>query len=266
MSGYSILKSNLLFIALVIASSSCVTNQDATYLQVYEESMYSGEYVPPVGYLIKSNDNLYIRVSTPDPTVSAFFNVFDVTGGMLQADEASAQLMSYTVELDGTVDIPYAGPVEVAGKTLPEAKILIEEVLGAYVTDFSVTLKLVNNYVSVLGEIENPGMYPIYKDRLNIFQALAMAGDVADFSDRTLVNIIRETEEESIVKEFNITDRKLIDSEYYYVMPNDVIYVRPMKGRYFAINSAPYTFALAVIGTLTTVFILIQNTVLINNQ
>ena len=258
--------SSVLALAVLIALSSCVTNKDATYLQVPEESAISGDYVPPENYLIQPNDNLYIRVSTPDPRVSAFFNVFDETGGMLQVDEASAQLISYTVELDGTVDIPYAGLVEVGGKTLPEAKAVIVEVLGAYVTEFTVTLKLVNNYVSVLGEINNPGMYPIYKDRLNIFQALAMAGDVADFSDRYLVSIIRQTEAESIVKEFDIRDRAIIDSEFYYVMPNDVIYVKPMKGRWFAVNIAPYTFALAAIGTLATVFILIQNSVLINNQ
>lgn len=260
MSGYRISKSSLGALGLLIALSSCVTNKEATYLQVYEESMYSGEYVPPVGYLIKPNDNLYIRVSTPDPRVSAFFNVFDETGGMLQADEASAHLLSYTVELDGTVDIPYAGAVEVTGKTLPEAKAVIFEVLSEYVTEFSVTLKLVNNYVSVLGEITNPGMYPIYKERLNIFQALAMAGDVDDFSDRFMVSIIRETEGESIVKEFDITDREIIDSEFYYVMPNDVIYVKPTSGRYFAINTAPYLFAFSLIASLGTLVLLIQNT------
>lgn len=265
-SRYQLRNCSLLALGVLLALNSCVTTQDSTYLQVYPESQYSGEYVPPETYLIKTNDNLYIRVSTPDPSLSAIFNVFDQSGGMLQADEASAQLMSYSVELDGTVDIPYAGRVEVAGKTLEEAKQVIEEVLGEYVTDLSVTVKLVNNYVSVLGEINNPGMYPIYKDRLNVFQAIAMAGDVDEFSDRYEISIIRETEGKSIIKEFNITDRNIVDSEFYYIMPNDVIYVKPMKGRWFALNTAPYTFALAVIGTLTTVFILIQNTVLINNQ
>jgi len=255
MSGYLIRKSSLFAAALLIALSSCVTNKDATYLQVPEESMYSGEYSPPPGYIIQPNDNLYIRVSTPDPRVSAFFNVFDDTGGMLQADEASAHLLSYAVELDGTVDIPYAGAVEVAGYTLPEAKAIIFEVLTEYVTEFSVTLKLMNNYVSVLGEINNPGMYPIYKERLNIFQALAMAGDVDDFSDRYLVSIIRQTEGESIVKEFDITDRSIIDSEFYYVMPNDLIYAQPIEGKFFGISEFPFALILSSI----TTFLLILN-------
>lgn len=249
---------------LLIVLGGCVSNQDATYLQIYEESQYSGEYVPPVDYLLQANDNIYLQVSTPDPRVSAFFNVFDATGGTMTVTEASAQLMSYPVELDGTVNLPYVGSVLVAGKTLPDAKHSIEEVLKEYVTEFTVTVKLLNNYVSVLGEVNTPGLYPIYKERLNIFQALSMAGDVADFGDRYQLAIIRQTETASIVKEFDISDRNIIDSEFYYVMPNDVIYVKPLKGRYFAINSAPYVFAFSAIAALGTLVLLIQNTRLLS--
>jgi polysaccharide export outer membrane protein len=253
-------------LVLLLVTASCVSNKEATYLQVYDESMYSGEYVPPMDYLIKPNDNIYLQVSTPDPTVSAFFNVFDATGGMMTVEEASAQLMSYPVELDGTVDLPYMGHVQVAGMTLPEAKMVIEDRLREYVTEFTVTVKLVNNYVSLLGEVRQPGMYPIYKERLNIFQALAMAGDVADFSKRYEVAIIRQTEGESIVWEFDITDKKIVDSEFYYVLPNDVIYVKPKGGRYFAINTASWTFALTTITAAISLFVLIQNNIFLRNQ
>lgn len=263
-SRFSMKKISLLALVLLIVLGGCVTNQQATYLQVYEESAYSGEYVPPVDYIIRPNDNIYLQVSTPDPRVSAFFNVFDASGGRITVDEASAQLMSYPVELDGTVDLPYVGPVIVAGKTLADAKLAIEEVLKAYVTEYTVTVKLINNYVSVLGEVNTPGLYPIYKERLNIYQALSMAGDVADFGDRYQLAIIRQTEEESIVKEFDITDRNIIDSEFYYVMPNDVIYVKPLKGRYFAINTAPYVFAFSAVAALGTLVLLIQNTRLLS--
>ncbi len=258
-------KISLLALVLLIVLGGCVTNQEATYLQVYEESQYTGEYVPPVDYLLQPNDNIYLQVSTPDPRVSAFFNVFDATGGTMTVTEASAHLMSYPVELDGSVNIPYVGSVMVAGKTLADAKLSIEEVLKEYVTEFTVTVKLVNNYVSVLGEVRTPGLYPIYKERLNIYQALSMAGDVADFGDRYQLAIIRQTERESIIKEFDITDRNIIDSEFYYVMPNDVLYVKPLKGRYFAINTIPWTFALATLTTAFSLVILIQNNIFLRN-
>jgi polysaccharide export outer membrane protein len=260
-------KSCLLAGLVMIVLSSCVTNKHATYLQEYEESEYSEEYVPPEDYLIKPNDNLYVRVTTLDPRYSVIFNAMSESN-TLRSDESSINLLSYPVELDGSVDLPYIGSVQVAGLTLQEAKKDIEAVLAEYVNDASITLKLVNNYVTVLGEVRQPGMFPIYKERLNIYQAIAMAGDVADFSDRYELSIIRQTTqgEKSDVKTFNITDKNIIDSEYYYVLPNDVIYVKPLKGRYFAINTAPYTFALATITAAISLFVLIQNNIFLRQQ
>ena len=250
---------------VIIMSGGCVSSKQATYLQEYEASSYSGEYVPPENYLIKPNDNLYIRVSSLDPNLSIMFNPMG-EGGAMRGDEASNQLNSYPVELDGTVDIPYVGPVVVAGKTLSEAKQAIATVLEDYLRDASLTVKLVNNYVSVLGEVREPGRYVIYKDRLTIYEAIAMGGDVADFGDRYTLAIIRPVDGRTLVKEFDITDRNIIDSEYYYIMPGDVIYVKPMKGRYFAINSAPWTFALSSLTAAISLIILIQNNMFLRSQ
>ncbi|RLD70111.1 MAG: hypothetical protein DRI98_08810 [Bacteroidetes bacterium] len=258
MSDYQMKNSWLLILLVIISFNSCVTNEEVTYLQEYELSNYSDEYVPPESYIIQPNDNLYIRIATPDPSLSAIFNIVE-PGGMMRADEASAHLLSYPVDQAGTVNLPYLGLVEVGGMTLSEAKIVIGEILADYVADATLTIKLVNNYVSVLGEVTVPGLYPIYKERLNIFQALAMAGDLDDFGDRYMVSVIRQTPEGSIVKEFDITDKKIIDTEFYYIMPNDVIYVKPMKGRYFAVNSAPYLLAFSAIAALGTLVVLIQN-------
>lgn len=256
---------SVLSLLLAIALGGCVTNKEATYLQDYEASVYTGEYSPPENYLIKPNDNLFIRVTSLDPNLSMIFNAMGERS-LMRADEASAQLMSYPVELDGTVDIPYAGPVMVAGLTLAEAKKKIAAVLNEYIRDASLTVKLVNNYVSVLGEVREPGMYPIYKEQLNIYQALALAGDVADFGDRYQISLIRQTSGETIVKEFDITDRQIIDSEYFYVLPNDVLYVKPLKGRFFAINTAPWTFGLSTLTAAISLIILIQNNIFLRNQ
>jgi polysaccharide export outer membrane protein len=265
MSEFHFKRSWLLIPVVIFTLSSCVSNEQVTYLQEHELSSYSDEYFPPETYIIQPNDNLYVRIATPDPSLSAIFNVMDERG-MMRADEASAHLISYPVDLEGMIDMPYLGRIEVAGKTLAEAKIEIETVLAEYVDDASLTIKLVNNYVSVLGEVTIPGLYPIYKERLNIFQALAMAGDVDDYGDRFGVSVIRQTPEGSVVKEFDITDKKIIDSEFYYVMPNDIIYVKPLKGRYFAINTAPYLFAFSTIAALGTLVLLIQNTRLLSAE
>jgi len=254
------LQKRLPFKALVITLlgafllNGCVTTKKTAYLQEYKDSEYSGEYVPPEDYLIQPNDNIYLNVATPDPRTSAMFNAMGEAGNM-GFDEATAQIYSYVVEIDGTVSLPYIGTLDVAGKTISEAKVLIEAELNDYVNDATVTVKLVNNNVTVLGEVVNPGVYPLYKERLNIYQALALAGDVDTYGDRYNVSIIRKTTEGSITKTFDITDKKIIDSEYYYILPNDVVYVVPMKGKFFALESFPWT----IIFTGITTFILLES-------
>lgn len=259
----------ILFLFIVsILLNACVTNKKMTYLQEYEDSPYTGEYTPPETYLIKPNDNLYVRVSTLDPRFSSFFNppTGGGEGGGARMDEQSAALLSYPVKEDGKVDIPYVGFIHVAGKTLAEAKVDIEASIAEYVADATITVRLVNNYVTVLGGVNDPGMYPIYKERLNVFQALGMAGDIAAFGDRYSLSIIRETNEGSVVKEFDATDKNLINSEYYNVLPNDIIYVKPMKGRFFGLETFPYGVIFSALTAAISIFVLVQNSIIISQQ
>jgi polysaccharide export outer membrane protein len=166
----------------------------------------------------------------------------------------------------GSVDIPYVGSIFVAGKTLAEAKSDIEIVLKEYVSDAAITVKLINNIITVLGEVREPGVFPIYKDRLNLFQALALAGDVSDFGNRYEITIVRQTTDGSIVRELDITDKNIINSEFYYIMPNDVIYVKPIKRKFFGMTSYPYGMFLTMVTAAVSLFLLIQNQILIQQQ
>lgn len=229
--------------------TSCVTNKKITYLQDLKNSEISTEIYKPEDYKIQIGDNLFIRVTTPDPRFSEMFNTLPVASATVSSTEQSVQLLSYPVEADGTVDIPYLGAVNVVGKTIGEAKMILQNELVDYITDADISVKLVNNYVSIVGEVVQPGLYPIYKDHLNIFQAISMAGDADEFGSRKQVSIIRDTPDGAVAKEFDLRDRNIIDSEYYYVMPNDVIYVKPMKGRFWGFSSFPYGVLLTTIST-----------------
>jgi len=251
-------KSHLLTLGLLIVLSSCVTNKKTTYLQEVEDSEISTETYVPSSYKIQPNDNLFIRVVTPDPRWSVMFNTIPIGSGTVSATPQSVDLFSYEVRADGTVHLPYLGSIAVEGKTISEAREILEASLAAYVADAAITVKLVNSFVSILGEVTVPGIYPIYKEQLNIFQALAMAGDIDDFGNRYKVKIIRQTSEGSVVKEFNILDEKILDSEFYYVMPNDVIYAEPMKGKFFGMNYFPLGMALSAITTFLLVLDYIQ--------
>jgi polysaccharide export outer membrane protein len=243
-----------LLMAVSFLLSSCVTNKKLTYLQS-EGAREEFISITPATYIIQPYDNLFIRVVTPDPKWSDMFNTMSATVSSMSISEQSADMLSYTVDDDGNIELPYAGRFMVAGKTMHMVKIELDNALKSYVADAVVTVKMVNNYVSIIGEVQRPGRYPIYKDRLNIFQALAMAGDLDVYSNRQKLQLIRQTPDGNIVKEFSVKDRSIIGSPFFYVMPNDVIYAPPLKGRFFQMNAFPYS---VILSTITT-FVLLWN-------
>lgn len=213
-----------------LVSVSCVTSRKLTYLQNEEALSDSTVSATPHNYKVIPYDNLYIKVVTPDPKWSAMFNALPVSTTGLNVSEQSADLVSYLVDGEGMIRIPYAGKISVLGKTLDEITSDVDKALKDYIADASITVKMINNYVSLIGEVKKPGRYPIYKDRMNIFQALALGGDLTDFSNRQKIQIIRQTVKGIVVKEYSLNDRTILTSEFFYVMPNDVIYAKPMRG------------------------------------
>ncbi len=250
-----------LVIGLVLAFfllDGCVVNEKTIYLQKYDVGKYESDFIFDETYRLQPTDNIFIRVITPDSRYAEMFNTVPVASPSISATEQSVDLLSYVVQLDGTVNIPYLGSIQVGGKTIVETKAILEKALAEYVTDVSITVKLVNYYVSILGEVSMPGRYPVYKQHLNIFQALALAGDIGDFGNRYQVKVIRSTPEGTVIKEFDLTDRSIIDSEFYYVMPNDVIYVEPMSGKFFAMNTFPFALILTTISTTVLILSFVQ--------
>mgnify|MGYP000932209590 CR=1 FL=1 len=246
-------KSALMALSLIIIMSSCVSKKKLTYLQYSDQgtkynisSQGSTATVTPAAYKVLPYDNLFIRVITPDPQWSSLFNIMPVGAGGAVTEE-SAALFGYPVDELGNIEIPFVGKVEVGGKTLSEIKASLDSIFANYVTDASITVRLVNNYVSILGEVGSPGKYRLTKDRINIFEALAMASDLSVYSDRQKVQLIRPSPYGPVIKELSLTDRSILSSELYYVMPNDIIYAVPSQGRAFQSNTTVWTLFLTTI-------------------
>ncbi|MCX6262803.1 MAG: polysaccharide biosynthesis/export family protein [Bacteroidia bacterium] len=206
--------------------------------------------ITPSAYKIMPYDNLFIRVITPDPQWAALFNIETGTTGLTQE---SAGLSGYSVDPDGFIEIPYVGKVKVAGQTLSEVKVELDSIFKNYVSDAAISIRLVNNAVSIIGEVKNPGRYILFKDRINIFEALSLAGDLSEYSNRQKVQLIRPSPYGPIIKEFSLGDRSILTSEFYYVMPNDIIYAVPIRARSFQVNSSVYALFLSVITTALVV-------------
>ncbi len=244
---------SIIAVCLLLIAGSCVSRKKMTYLQFSGTSGHDDRRmednrisVTPSAYKILPYDNLYIRVITPDPQWSVLFNTMPVGAGGAVTEE-SAGLFGYTVDSEGRIEIPFVGKIEVGGKTLSEIKTSLDTIFQQYLTDAAITIRLVNNYVSVIGEVRMPGRYILTKDRVTIFEAIAMAGDIEEFGNRQRIQLIRPSPYGPLVKEFSLADRSILSSEFYYVMPNDVIYTMPMNGRTFQVNSSFWSLFLSTL-------------------
>lgn len=235
------IKNILLAVLMLMTGTSCITNKDNTYFQEsdklpqYPKAEY--EY-----YKIIPNDQLVIRLLTLNEEAAAIFN-FESGGSSSSTTE-----FTYRVYDDGTIDIPFVNSIPVAGLTIREASKVIEEKLKDFVPDAMVKVALANDMFYIIGE-GGKGAFNLYKEKLNIFQALALAGGPATNADKKRVRLVRPNPEggRPMVKEFDLRTVSIINSEHYYVYPNDVIYLSSIKGNFWKIED--YSSAL---GTITT--------------
>ena len=239
----------IIFVLLLCFVSSCVTSRKIRYLQKPDWSIpHYEEMVTPGDYKVQVLDELAIRVTTLDPDMTELFNLA-AGGSSTGGSSSSSGFNSYTVNEDGTIIFPYVGKIYVLGKTTRQIKTIVANTLSSMVNDLSVDVKLMNSFFSIMGDARN-GRYAITKERLNIFQALALAGDLNDFSDRARIKVIRPTPKGTIVRTFDVRSKEIIDSEFYYIQPNDVIYVQSFNGQYFGISSFSALFS--VISSIVT--------------
>lgn len=217
-----------MLVMLAIALSSCVTNKRLRFMQEPGHGIPAYEkMVTPEDYRVQVMDELSINIITMDPQMNELFNLAS----------SGAEGGTYSINDDGNIIFPYVGPVYVLNKTTREIKTAIADMLSSFVKmDYSVTVELSNSYFSILGEAKN-GRFALTKERMSVFQAIAQAGDLGDYADRAHIKLLRNTPNGPVIKEFDIRSKDIVDSEYYYIQPNDVIYVQLFNGQYFQINS-----------------------------
>lgn len=240
------------FLWLVLLSS-CVTSKKVNLLQEPDKTIPSyADTLSFEDYVIRKGDRLYVHVYSVDEQVKKLFSASGANGGGVNSawvrqagngQNSSIDLYTYLVLDDGTIDFPLIGKLPVRGLTTREVKHQLEKELSSYIKDYgdyhivSCEVNVVQRTYSVISQAR-AGVYQISKEKLTIFEALAQAGDVGNWSDRSKVKIVREIEGKTTVLTFDLRSKDIIHSEYYYVEPNDVIYVQKLKGQAFGIDSA----------------------------
>lgn len=244
----------ILFIASLLFCSSCVNYKKLIYLND-DGGTYS--MYPTPEYLLKPNDILSIDLQSLENT-SGYFNETSLqgnqSGGAGQVSPGLFYISGYLISKDGYIDLPIVGRVEAAGSTTKEVEERINAALTDYIKFTYASVKLVNFRVTVSGEVSNPGVQYVYENKYTLLQALAQAGNLTDFGNRTKVKLVRESADSLQSVYLDITEPELISSEYYFLQSNDLIYVEPVRAKTFNVNTrVPAVLLSIIIAGLTVV-------------
>lgn len=207
---------------------------------------------------IQKNDILAITVNSLNPEASAIFNMGSTssTQGGVASNDPALTANGFLVDQLGAIQLPLVGSVQVLGLTTAEARVMLEKKLVEYLKEPVVSLRLVNFRISVLGDVLKPGVYPVNNERINISEALSMAGDLNITAERNNVLLIREDHGTREYIRLNLQSKKFFNSQYYYLQNNDVLYVQPGKTKYASVD-ASYRNVSLVISALSVIALLI---------
>lgn len=243
----------------LVAFNSCVSLKDSIYLQgdmAKKLEDVEGQYkTERAEYVVKPGNLLYIKVTSLDQQNSAFLN--NEAGYTQIADNPmSASLLGYIVGMDGAIDYPFIGKVYVAGLTLSEIAKKIELAASKYVDQSSAIVKLLNDNITIMGEVRNPGRFLMNSEEISILEAISLAGDLTDFANRKKIKLIRKDGEIPQMLIIDTTDERIMYSSFFYLKPGDIIYAEPRRLKQWSLSDVSLGFAMSVINAGLTVYAL----------
>ena len=206
---------------------SCTPVNKITYINNNTQAAWDMSPLPPKHH-IEIGDILMVKVISRNDESNKIFNLETNTNNS-NTTTANLYLNGFTINREGSIDLPKVGRVVLLNQTLEQAKETIMQAAIEYLIDPYVIVKLANFEVTVLGEVNMPGAYPVYKENLTIFDALAMAGDINDYGNLRKVKIVRSKNNKKEVSFIDLTDSKILSSNYYYLNNKDLVYVQPLK-------------------------------------
>jgi len=240
--------------------TSCVTQHEVEYLQKKDKTLRAYDEAKVLDYRLKPNDELYIQInSLDDPTANVFSNsTGQQSSAMMGIDPYGASLVSYAIDKEGYLQLPIIGKILVKDKTLSETSLVLTDSLSHILNQPIVTVKLVNRYISVLGEVRSPGHFPYSQDKLTIYDAIGMAGDMTIFSNRKEVTLARNENGKNSLIKLDLTNPEILGSNYYYIRPNDMIYVKPLKKRIWGMSEFPFALVLSTLSVTLLFYSVVQ--------
>lgn len=223
-------KIHLKLIALLIfvmSISSCASKKEILYFQ--DVDLTIKDTISSFEPKIQKGDLVLINISATNAKAAIPFNLYDVPPG--DQVSASGKPLAYLVDNEGNVNIPVLGEINIEGLSTIELKRMLINKLENYITDPVINIRLENFRVSVLGEVNIPGAYEVPNERMSIIEAISLAGDLTIYGERESILLIRTENETKQYVTLDITNKDILESPYYYLKQNDIIYVKPNKTR-----------------------------------
>jgi polysaccharide export outer membrane protein len=253
------------FVVLLLLVSSCISNKRITYLQNLPGNPEIGldEFIPfaevEYKYILQPFDIVDIDFASSNDELTKAFE-FQGTRSMRQGGNGANDLFyftGYSIDQMGFAELPKLGKIKLAGLTEEEAKTVVQKAINAYFKEeVFVKLRVGGIRFTALGEFTNAGTQVILKNRATIFDALSVAGESNILAKKNKLFIIRQYDKGTKIHQINLNDRQLLASPYYFIQPNDILYLEPMAIRQFG-NAADLTSSLGLIISVTTSIILI---------
>lgn len=246
-------------IIFVVLLSSCASKKDILYYQNIQNTTLKEQQFDPI---IKSDDNLMIIVSAPNPEAAAPYNLTTVSipANINNLEMVSGQdrIQTYLVDRSGFIQMPNLGSIKVGGLTRTDVMKLLIEKLKVYIKEPIVNLRITNYKIAVQGEVARPGVFKIDSERITLPEAIAMAGEMTIYGNRKNVLIIREIDGVKTHSFIDLTNPDFINSEYYYLTQNDLVVIEPNKARMNASVVGPnISVILSSVSLLITVIALL---------
>jgi polysaccharide biosynthesis/export protein len=251
----------ILFLILI---TSCIPQKRILLLQDKTLTNPKEFSQKPQIHKIRPGDELYVKVIGLDAKTYALFNGLPYSENNIGGNYITQQmystifLNSYTVDDSGFIQFPLIQQLKVKDLLVFDAQRLLQDSIAKYANFAVVILKLVNFNVTVLGEVKTPGVVKVDNDNITIFQAIGMVGDFADYANKNTVKVIRKTENGTRIIDVDLTDRSIFESECYYLMPDDIVYVAPMTAKSFGLRNFQLATFLSIFTSVLLLYSLIK--------
>jgi polysaccharide export outer membrane protein len=234
--------------------SSCVSTRNLIYLRDLEgQSSYIEEIKNKAELKIQPDDILSITVSSLNPEANMLFNsgVMPTSIGAAGATVASRTPDGYLVDKNGEINFPVLGKVSLLGLTKEQATEKMTAEINKNVKNPIVNIKFLNFRVTVIGEVNRPSSFTVPGERINLLEAIGLAGDLTLYGKRENVLIIREQNSKRSVTRVNLSSKSVLSSPDFYLQQNDIVYVEPAKLK--AVQGSSGVFYLSLVTTAASI-------------